>query len=183
VSEQLRNWGVQVQAQMSGRLPLDHRVLWRSHSGLQYRSLLVESPGIRSNFKPYDNPNMPAFNATVDLSRGFYEDGPWGPVKLTKNNGFSTAMLAWAMLDAKEAFHKDRDLAVRTHPWHACECCASGRTHPWHACECCASGRTQPWHACECCACVCTHVSCSACGGLARCTVERGYGQQYAQVP
>ena len=168
-----------MQAQMSGALPPDHRVDWRSDTGLQYKSIVITSPGIRSNFKPcalllhslailpgyggfhlvsseflllcryvvsqadadagcsvavlhvatchcvdyhnqgmwlcrYENPNMPAFNATVDLSQGFYEDGPWGPVKLTKNNGFTTAMLAWAMLDAKESFQESRDLTVRT---------------------------------------------------------------------
>jgi hypothetical protein len=43
-----------MQAQMSGKLPTDHRVDWRSDSGLQYRSILVSSRGIRSNFKPYD---------------------------------------------------------------------------------------------------------------------------------
>lgn len=70
----------------------------------------------------YENPNMPAFNTTMDLSAGFYEDGPWGPVKLTKNNGLATAMLAWAMLDAKESFQEDRDLMVRT-PCLLFHCC------------------------------------------------------------
>ena len=99
---------------MAGPLRPDHRVEWRSNSGMQYKSLLISSRGMRSNFKPYENPNMPAFNTTVDLSGGFYEDGPWGPVKLTKNNGLSTAMLAWAMLDAPESFQESRDLRVRS---------------------------------------------------------------------
>ena len=55
---------------------------------------------------------MPGFNTTLDISRGFYEDGPWGAVKITKNNGLSTAMLAWAMLDATETFQESLDLTV-----------------------------------------------------------------------
>lgn len=105
---------------MSGKLPGDSvlRVPWRFNTGLQYRSLLISGRNIRSTFRPYDNPNMAAFNATVDLSSGFYEDGPWGPVKLTKNNGFSTAMLAWSMLDAEDSFRANRDIQVRA-PLHA----------------------------------------------------------------
>lgn len=103
---------------MSGKLPGDHvlRVPWRFNSGEQYRSILISSGSIKSTFRPYENPNMAAFNTTLDLSDGFYEDGPWGPVKITKNNGFSTAMLAWAMLDAEDAFRANRDVQVRPKP-------------------------------------------------------------------
>jgi hypothetical protein len=101
-----------VQAQYSGSLPNDRPVAWRHASGLQYKNIMISSPGIRSNFKPYQNPNMPTFNKTVDLSKGFYEDGPWGPVKLTKNNALATAMLAWAMLDAEETFRDEKHIAV-----------------------------------------------------------------------
>lgn len=113
--ERARPSGRPVQAQMSGKLPGDHvlRVPWRFNSGMAYRNILVSSPPIKSSFRPYDNPNMAAFNTTLDLSGGFYEDGPWGPVKLTKNNGFSTAMLAWAMLDAEESFRDNKDIEVR----------------------------------------------------------------------
>lgn len=41
-----------MQAQMSGALPPDHRVEWRSDTGMQYKSIIISSPGIRSNFKP-----------------------------------------------------------------------------------------------------------------------------------
>lgn len=41
-----------MQAQMSGALPPDHRVDWRGDSGMQYKSITITSPGIRSNFKP-----------------------------------------------------------------------------------------------------------------------------------
>eukprot|EP00892_Ulva_mutabilis_P001911 jgi/Ulvmu1/11720/UM008_0131.1 len=113
------NWEVSLdasitflQAQMSGKLSPGHmeRVPWRFDSGLQYRGVLVASNAIHGVREPAAMPSVPAFNASLDLSKGFYEYGVWGPVKITKNNGFSTAMLGWAMLDAEQFFRENRDI-------------------------------------------------------------------------
>jgi hypothetical protein len=74
---------------------------------------LVTSLGIKSLYNPYDNPNIPPFNVTRDLSGGFYEDGPWGPMKNTKSIALATSLLAWAMLDGEDAFRADADTTVR----------------------------------------------------------------------
>lgn len=69
--------------------------------------------GIRD---PYSNKRLPSIRPRViDLSGGFFEDGPYGPVKLTKSNALSTAMLAWALLDAPDAFDDNPALLVRLH--------------------------------------------------------------------
>ena len=49
----------------------------------------------------------------VDVSGGFYEDGPWGPIKLTKSNALSTSILAWTLLDAEDAMRKEEPTLVR----------------------------------------------------------------------
>ena len=103
-----------LQAEYSGKLPTDRpdSIAWRSTSGLQYARTPIASPnGIKSKFQPQYS--LPAFNATRDLSGGFYEDGPYGPVKLTKSNALSTALLAWSLLDAADSFERDPALLVR----------------------------------------------------------------------
>jgi hypothetical protein len=90
-------------------------VPWRSTSGTQYvRTPLAAPDGVRSKLQPQRS--LPPFNATADLSGGFYEDGPFGPVKLTKSNALSMALLAWALLDARDAFDADAALQARSAP-------------------------------------------------------------------
>ena len=49
----------------------------------------------------------------MDVSGGFYEDGPWGPIKLTKSNALSTSILAWSLLDAEDAMRQEEPTLVR----------------------------------------------------------------------
>jgi hypothetical protein len=103
-----------LQTEYSGTIPAEfpEAVDWRSDSGSQYRRARVAAPnGIKSKFQPQYS--LPSFNATRDLSGGFYEDGPYGPVKLTKSNALTVAMLAWAMLDAPNEFAGEPALLVR----------------------------------------------------------------------
>ena len=106
-----------VQAQMSGVLAPDNPVQWRNDSGTQYTGIDVRSNGIKISHKLFNIPNLPAFNVSLDVSGGFYEDGPWGPVKLTKSNALSTAILGWSLLEAEESFRRDRTTLVR--PFYA----------------------------------------------------------------
>jgi hypothetical protein len=80
-------------------------------SGLQYRKATVDgSEGVTSNYRPQYS--LPSFNVTTDLSGGFYEDGPWGPVKMTKSNALSTANLAWAVMDLPGPYERNPRLMV-----------------------------------------------------------------------
>lgn len=80
-------------------------------SGLQYRTATVNGEdGVNSQYRPQYS--LPAFNVTTDLSGGFYEDGPWGPVKLTKTNALTTANLAWAVLDLPAPYEREPQLMV-----------------------------------------------------------------------
>ena len=102
-----------MQAQMSGKLPPDNPVSWRNDSGLFYDNIRQPTAGFKISHKLFNIPNLPAFTANLSISGGFYEDGPWGPVKLTKSNALSTAVLAWSLLEAEEAFREDRNTVVR----------------------------------------------------------------------
>lgn len=102
-----------VQAQVSGPIPADFPVEFRADSGLQYRNIGVDgSEGVVSKYRPQYS--LPSFNETTDLSGGFYEDGPWGPVKLTKSNALTTSNLAWAMLDLPGPYERDPEKMVCT---------------------------------------------------------------------
>jgi hypothetical protein len=113
---------------MSGKLPPDNPVSWRSNSGLQYKDMNVVSSGIKISGtinaqrdklglpQKYIFANIPSFNFTRDLSGGFYEDGIWGPVKLTKSNALSTAVLGWSLLEAEKTWREDRYTFVRPAP-------------------------------------------------------------------
>jgi hypothetical protein len=102
-----------VQTQMSGQLPAEFPVNFRMDSGLQYRTATVDgSEGVTSKYRPQYS--LPAFNVTTDLSGGFYEDGPWGPVKLTKSNALATANLAWSVMDLPGPYERDPKLMVLT---------------------------------------------------------------------
>lgn len=92
-----------MQAERSGALPKNYTIGWRGDSGMQYVKADVEGvEGVSSQYrKQY---TLPPFNTTRDLSGGFYEDGPYGPVKLTKSNAMSTALTAWAALDLPDPF-------------------------------------------------------------------------------
>lgn len=92
-----------MQAQRSGQLPKNYTIGWRANSGMQYVKAEVDgSEGVVSKYrKQY---TLPPFNTSRDLSGGFYEDGPYGPVKLTKSNAMSTALTAWAALDLPDPF-------------------------------------------------------------------------------
>ena len=100
-----------LQAQVSGELPADFPIDFRMDSGLQYRTATVNGEeGVNSKYRPQYS--LPAFNVTTDLSGGFYEDGPWGPVKLTKTNALTTANLAWAVLDLPTPYEREPQLMV-----------------------------------------------------------------------
>jgi hypothetical protein len=100
-----------LQAQVSGKLPDNYPIPWRSDSGLQYLQAQVDGDtGIISKYRLEFS--LSAFNLTADLSGGFYEDGPWGPVKLTKSNALATSQLAWALLDLPGPFERDVHLEV-----------------------------------------------------------------------
>ena len=72
----------------------------------------VAAPGgVHNVQQPQDS--LPVFNVTRDLSGGFYEGGTLGAVKLTKSNALATALLAWSLLDAPQAYEDDPALTVR----------------------------------------------------------------------
>ena len=115
-----------MQTQWSGKLPADHPVPWRADTGEQYAGFNFRSSGIKRSPNVYEHPNMPSFNATLDVSGGFYEDGPWGPVKLTKSIALSTSLLAWTMLDAEPTMREDENVMVRRPLlFRACFCVVS----------------------------------------------------------
>ena len=105
-----------MQTQVSGKVPADFPVDFRMDSGLQYRNIDVDgSDGVVSKYRPQFS--LPSFNETKDLSGGFYEDGPWGPVKLTKSNALATSNLAWAMLDLPGPYERDpQKMVCAAHP-------------------------------------------------------------------
>ena len=85
--------------------------VWRRPgTGSGYSKTPLNTKPIRSPYE-FNQKSISSFKKTVDLSGGFYEDGPYGPIKLTKSNALNTAMLAWAILDAPDGF--DPDLLVR----------------------------------------------------------------------
>ena len=104
-----------VQSEFSGMIPADFPedvTTWRSDSGLQYeRARIAANGGVKNRFNQQSA--LPGFNVTRDLSGGFYEDGEYGPVKLTKTNALSMSTLAWAMLDARSSFTADQTFLVR----------------------------------------------------------------------
>jgi hypothetical protein len=89
-----------MQAELSGKLPPGYpaTLSWRKDSGLIYKNVVLDAvSGVTSPFR--QDQSLPAFNVTLDLSGGFYEDGIYGPVKITKSIAMTTSMLAWAILD------------------------------------------------------------------------------------
>jgi hypothetical protein len=103
-----------LKAEVSGPLPLGYMPAWRSSSGTQYLTANVDVPnGIASVFN--EQLSLPRFNATRDLSGGFYEEGVWGAVKITKNIAFSSSMLAWSVLssETEKTFMHDPQRLVR----------------------------------------------------------------------
>jgi Glycosyl hydrolase family 9 len=119
-----------LRAEVSGRLPLGYTPQWRGSSGEQLVSAHVDAPnGIQSVFRPALS--IGKINVTRDLSGGFYEDGPWGPIKLTKNNAFSTAMLAWGVLDkiTEQSFRSDPARLVRPSPCTAAAAAGAAARH------------------------------------------------------
>ena len=61
------------------------------------------------------------------MSGGFYEDGPWGPIKLTKSNALSTSILAWSLLDAEDAMRQEEPTLVRfARVYECCRCMKAG---------------------------------------------------------
>lgn len=114
-----------VQTQWSGKLPADYPVAWRADTGQQYANFNFRSSGIKRSPNIYEHPNMPSFNATLDVSGGFYEDGPWGPVKLTKSIALSTSLLAWTLIDAEGTMREDENVMVRPHLC-VCACVSVG---------------------------------------------------------
>ena len=104
-----------IQAEQAGALPADWPVKWRQSSGLQMRNVNVSSPGFLQLDKYALLATLEPFSVRIpDLSGGFYNDGLTGPVKLTKAAALSTSMLAWAMLDAPEAYVDDEGLQGRS---------------------------------------------------------------------
>jgi hypothetical protein len=109
-----------MQAEWSGKLPPDYPISWRSNSGSQYTQYYLQSAGIRKGAYVYRKPpndkgtiaNMAAFNTTVDISGGFYEDGLYGPVKITKNIALNIAILSWTLLDAEKTMRTDENVMV-----------------------------------------------------------------------
>jgi hypothetical protein len=74
---------------------------WRKDSGLLYKNYILDaSTGVTSPYR--QDQSLPAFNVSLDLSGGFYENGIYGPVKITKSIAIATSMLAWAILDLPE---------------------------------------------------------------------------------
>lgn len=104
-----------MQTELSGQITPAMRAIvpWRLDSGLQYKNALILKPGGIKSPALQTKYSLPAFNLTRDLSGGFYEDGIYGPVKLTKTNALSVSLLAWAMLDARSSFVKDPVFLVR----------------------------------------------------------------------
>lgn len=98
-----------MQAERAGRLPQNYTIDWRANSGLQYEEAIIDGRrGVTSKYrKQYFLKSFT--NITRDLSGGFYEDGPYGPVKLTKTNAMSTALTAWAALDLPQPFEEEVD--------------------------------------------------------------------------
>lgn len=127
-----------MQAERSGRLPQNYTIDWRASSGLQYLNATIDGRrGVVSKYrKQYFLKSFS--NVTRDLSGGFYEDGPYGPVKLTKTNAMSTALTAWAALDLPEPFEEQTDelggtLMVRLHA-HCPSCIHLVEFHSTRAC-------------------------------------------------
>lgn len=52
---------------MSGPLPPDFPVAWRSSSGLQYKGLKIRTAGIKRSSTLYKEDNIPAFSKRVRL--------------------------------------------------------------------------------------------------------------------
>ena len=90
---------------------------WRGSSGEFYRFAKIGSTGIPSK---YGYRTLSGFNASADLSGGFYEDGPYGPVKLTKSNALATSLLSWAILDLPDAFEPDQFVRAVHVLWLIC---------------------------------------------------------------
>jgi hypothetical protein len=116
------NKPVPVQTELSGQFTpaMKSIVPWRSDSGLQYKNALILKPGGIKSPAFQTKYSLPAFNFTRDLSGGFYEDGIYGPVKLTKTNAITVSLLAWSMLDARSSFVKDPIFLVRRSSFAPC---------------------------------------------------------------
>ena len=89
-------------AEWSGDIPEPFPVAWRDTSGL-HNILQINITRI----DPLTGAVLPEPERHIDLSGGFYTEGEIGPVKVTTHIAWSTALLAWSLLEFPEWWARD----------------------------------------------------------------------------
>lgn len=93
-------------AEWAGSISEPFPIPWRKASGAIYEAFEIDIPrpdllaaAQRADANLAGNTDVPVETYTRDLSGGFYTEGEVGPVKVTQHVAFSTAMLAWSLLE------------------------------------------------------------------------------------